>query len=183
MTEFVDACRQEWKRLGVPDPVANEMAADLDADLAEANAEGVSAAEVLGSGAFDPRSFAAEWATARGVVPTPAPTATLVEEPPAVPNNRTRNRTLAVVTIAAGFVLAFIGLALATRHSDSVAVRRVVGPLRPFGPEGIAKFPGPFAVHNSAPALHGLGVVLFLAGAAALIVATVYWSRRTRTSA
>ena len=33
MSEFVDECRREWHRLGVPDPVANEMAADLTADL------------------------------------------------------------------------------------------------------------------------------------------------------
>jgi len=63
--EFVEECRQEWKRLRVPDPVANEMAADLEADLKEAEAEGASAEEVLGSGAFDPRSFAASWAAAR----------------------------------------------------------------------------------------------------------------------
>jgi hypothetical protein len=36
VTEFVDECRSEWKRLGVPDAVANEMAADLAADLQEA---------------------------------------------------------------------------------------------------------------------------------------------------
>ena len=33
MSQFVEECRREWKRLGVPDPVANEMAADLAADL------------------------------------------------------------------------------------------------------------------------------------------------------
>jgi hypothetical protein len=40
-------CRREWKRIGVPDPVANEMAADLAADVEEADADGVSAEEVL----------------------------------------------------------------------------------------------------------------------------------------
>jgi hypothetical protein len=68
VNEFVEECRREWKRLRVPDPVANEMAADLAADLAEAEAEGVSPEEVLGSGAFDPRSFAASWAAERGVI-------------------------------------------------------------------------------------------------------------------
>ena len=68
MNEFVDECRREWKRLGVPDHVAAEMAADLEADLDEAAAEGVSAEEVLGSGAFDARSFASAWAAERGVV-------------------------------------------------------------------------------------------------------------------
>ena len=68
MNEFVSECRREWKRLGVPDPVANEMAAELEADLEEAEAEGVSAEGVLGSGAFDSRSFATAWAVERGVV-------------------------------------------------------------------------------------------------------------------
>src|SRR6266536_926983 len=67
VNDFVEQCRREWKRLRVPDPVANEMAADLAADLKEAEAEGASPEEVLGSGAFDPRSFAASWATERGV--------------------------------------------------------------------------------------------------------------------
>jgi hypothetical protein len=67
--EFVDACRREWRRLGVPEPAANEMAADLAADLKEAEQDGVTAEEVLGSGAFDPRAFAASWATERGLVP------------------------------------------------------------------------------------------------------------------
>ena len=40
MIEFVEECRQEWKRLRVPDPVANEMAADLEADLKEAGGRG-----------------------------------------------------------------------------------------------------------------------------------------------
>jgi hypothetical protein len=71
MSEFVEECRREWKRLGVPAPVANEMAADLAADLREADAEGVSPEEVLGSGAFDPQSFAASWAAERGVIDHP----------------------------------------------------------------------------------------------------------------
>jgi hypothetical protein len=71
VNKFVEECRSEWKRLGVPDSVANEMAADLAADLEEAEAEGASAEDVLGSGAFDPRSFAAAWAAERGVIPRP----------------------------------------------------------------------------------------------------------------
>jgi hypothetical protein len=34
VSEFIEECRREWKRLGVPDAAANEMAADLTADLA-----------------------------------------------------------------------------------------------------------------------------------------------------
>lgn len=67
MNEFVEECRREWRRLGVPDRVIEEMAAELAADLEEAEADGVSAGEALGRGASDARSFAADWATERGV--------------------------------------------------------------------------------------------------------------------
>ena len=71
MSQFVEQCRQEWRRLGVADPLAEEMAADLTSDLEEAETEGVSAEELLGSSASDPRSFAASWASERGIIPTP----------------------------------------------------------------------------------------------------------------
>jgi hypothetical protein len=66
MTAFVEECRREWKRLGVPDLLADEMATDLHADLVEAEADGVSAAEILGES--DPRRFAATVASERGLV-------------------------------------------------------------------------------------------------------------------
>ncbi len=72
VNEFVEECRQEWRRLGVPDPIANEMAADLTADIEEAEAEGGSAEDVLGNSVFDPRRFAAAWAGARGVTAPPS---------------------------------------------------------------------------------------------------------------
>lgn len=71
MTAFVEECRQEWKRLGVPDLLAEEMANELEADLAEAAADGISAAEMLGES--DPRRFAATWARERGLVAEPPP--------------------------------------------------------------------------------------------------------------
>jgi hypothetical protein len=71
MSEFVEQCRREWRRLGVPDPLAEEMATDLASDLREAEAEGVSAEELLGSSVFDPPSFAATWAVERGIIPKP----------------------------------------------------------------------------------------------------------------
>jgi hypothetical protein len=75
MSDFVEQCRREWKRLGVSDPLADEMATDLASDLSEAEAEGVSAEELLGSSAFDPPSFAATWAAERGIIPErPSPT-------------------------------------------------------------------------------------------------------------
>ena len=73
MIEFVEECRREWKRLGVPDPIANEMALDLTADIEEAEADGGSAEDVLGNSLFDPRRFAAAWASARGVTAPPTP--------------------------------------------------------------------------------------------------------------
>ena len=66
MSTFVEECRQEWRRLGVPDMLADEMAGDLAADLAEAQSEGVSASEILGES--DPRRFAATWASERGLL-------------------------------------------------------------------------------------------------------------------
>ena len=69
MSDFVEQCRREWKRLGVSDPLADEMAADLASDLNEAEADGVSVQELLGGSAFDPPSFAAAWAAERGIIP------------------------------------------------------------------------------------------------------------------
>lgn len=63
MNEFVNECRREWKRLGVPRSTAEEMAAELATDLDEGTPE-----EVLGSDAVDAASFARAWATERGVI-------------------------------------------------------------------------------------------------------------------
>src|SRR5438046_4874025 len=67
VNDFVEECRREWKRLRVPDPVANDMAAELAVDLEEAAAEGMPPEDLLGIGASDPRSFARAWAAERGV--------------------------------------------------------------------------------------------------------------------
>ena len=140
MNEFVEECRREWKRLHVPDPIANEMAADLEADLKEAEAEGASPEEVLGSGAFDPRSFAASWAAERGVA---QPTAAPVSQP--TPRARPRRR-LGVLAVLAGSALVgfvvLVGAALAfgrVRTSQAVvapAIRRVPFPPLPRGRVG-----------------------------------------------
>jgi hypothetical protein len=100
MSDFVEQCRREWQRLGVPDPLAEEMAADLTSDLADAESEGVSAEEFLGSTVFDPRSFAASWAAERGVIP----------DPPSRGNARRRPLVLAAFTTIAA--IALIGAAL-----------------------------------------------------------------------
>ena len=90
MTAYVEECRQEWKRLGVPDLLAEEMATELESDLAEAEADGVSATEILGES--DPRRFAATWATERGLV---------AERPP----QRKRRRLWIWVTVGFAILL------------------------------------------------------------------------------
>ena len=112
MNQFVEECRREWKRLRVPDPVAEEMAAELTADLDEAAAEGASPEEVLGSAASDPRSFAAAWAAERGVVPPQSLTA------------RLRRRSLLPVAIAALTIVAAVGAALVVFASPNASAHR-----------------------------------------------------------
>jgi hypothetical protein len=107
VNDFVEQCRREWKRLRVPDSVAEEMSADLAADLREAEAEGASLEEVLGSGASDARSFAASWAAERGVIPQPLLTA------------RLPRRALTLAAIAALTGIAAIGAALVIFASPS----------------------------------------------------------------
>ena len=104
MSDFVEQCRQEWRRLGVPDPLAEEMASDLASDLTDAEAEGVSVEELLGSSAFDPRSFAASWAAERGVIPVP----------PSRANARRRPRVLVAFTALAAIALIVAALLLLT---------------------------------------------------------------------
>ena len=98
MTDFVEQCRREWRRLGVPDPLAEEMAADLASDLSEAEAEGVSAEELLGNSSSDPRSFAASWAAERGIIPGP-------------PSRNARRRPLVLMAFTAIAAIALIGAA------------------------------------------------------------------------
>jgi hypothetical protein len=95
MSDFVEQCRGEWRRLGVPDPLAEEMAADLTSDLREAEADGISAEELLGSSAFDPRSFARSWAAERGIIPEP-------------PSRGTRRRPLVLVAFTAVAAIALL---------------------------------------------------------------------------
>ena len=112
MNRFIEECRREWKRLRVPDLVADEMAADLAADLEEAESEGVSAEELLG--ASDARSFAVSWAAERSVIPPPRGTA------------RLRARSLVLTAIAALTVIAAIGAALVLFASPDASPTAVV---------------------------------------------------------
>lgn len=198
MSPFVEECLREWRRLGVPDPVANEMAADLGADLAEAEAEGASAEDVLGSGAFDPRSFAAAWATERGVIPS---------APQRVSTASRRWRVPAV--IAAFAVVAIAGALLAFAASPSRTARvalpstflqrrvtlvvpsrlHVIGPRRGIVVPRLRFVPPPrvtggrivaMEVNGSGWDLRPVGLLLLVAGIVGMTVSTLYWWPRRR---
>jgi hypothetical protein len=164
VNDFVEECRREWRRLRVPDRDANEMAADLKADLEEAEAEGVSPEAVLGSEAFDPRSFAASWAAERGVV---GPLPERIDRHPR------RGRLLAGIGVSA--LVALIGLAfVSVRTGVSVSVAQAQ-PAFPFPPSPPA-VPEGSVVHSHAVFLPTIGLLLVLLGIAGAILALVYWS-------
>ncbi len=177
MSEFVEECRREWRRLGVPDPFANEMAADLTADLEEAEAEGASPEDVLGNSFFDPRRFAAAWAIARGVT-NPSPDRSSRWRPSIA---IALTALLGALTIGAGLVL-LVGL---RGHSFAVAARRIVagpGSMRLFVPgPGRVGFPGslgpPFAGTQIAGIeVHPLALLLMIIGVVGLgLLAVFYW--------
>jgi hypothetical protein len=162
MSDFVEQCRNEWRRLGVPDPLAEEMAADLASDLREAEAEGVSTEELLGSSAFDPRSFAASWAAERGIIPGPA-------------SRPTRRRPLALVAFTAFAAIALIGSALLLLTGEpkvSLVKSQTAAP---------RLFPPPGAIHTrsvvlSASAAAPVEWMLLLLAVVALGFAAWLWS-------
>jgi hypothetical protein len=127
VNEFIDECRREWRRLGVPDPIANEMVADLTADIEEAESEGGSAEDVLGNSAFDPRRFAGSWAIARGVTGPP------VSTPP-----RRRWPALAIGIAGCAALLAVVAAVVAGGRQSSAAVSSVSR----IGPRSVRVFPG-----------------------------------------
>jgi hypothetical protein len=187
VSEFVEECRREWKRLGVPDAAANEMAADLEADLEEAAGEGASAEEVLGSGAFDPRSFAAAWAAERGLVPPPRPTengAPRRSRPPAVA------AVFALVAIIGLVLLAVFAVHAAPEKRVAVAVKRPG--LGIVVPPGLRVVPAPggagprfgvvpaqgvrvVAAGASRSGLVPVGLLLLLVGFVGLVATLLYW--------
>jgi hypothetical protein len=186
VNQFVEQCRREWKRLRVPDPVADEMAAELMADLDEAAAEGASPEEVLGSAASDSRSFAAAWAAERGVVPPQAWTA------------RLRGRSLLPVAIAALTIVAAVGAALvvfASPNASAPVAALRLPPLAAYPTKAevaqqtwvIAKARGRVWVteadaQGSGVDIHRVGSILLIAGIAGVILSLplLFWppSRR-----
>jgi hypothetical protein len=169
MSEFVEQCREEWRRIGVPDPLADEMAADLASDLGEAEAEGVSAEEFLGSSAFDARSFAASWATERGIVPTP----------PMRGKARRRPVVLVVFTTVAALALIIAAVLLLTSEPKvSVVTQRPhVVPMP--GPTFVPPAPGGRVLHAGASA--PVEWMLLLLAIVALGFAAWLWSSRSRS--
>ena len=194
MSEFVEECRREWKRLGVPDPVANEMAADLAADLEEAKADGASAEEVLGSSVFDPRAFAGAWAAERG----------LIQRPPTREYHFPR-RSLLPAAIAAFALVAVIGAVLMIVASPSGHARlalastirsTLIGPqprldlaaprLRIVTP--LHEYVSPLPPAQSAQVFFtverndSVGFVLLIVGLAGIVALTLFWIGTGRSS-
>ena len=64
MSSVTDECRKTWRKLGVRRAVIEELAAELEADLADAEADGTSADAFVG---HDARALARQWATERGL--------------------------------------------------------------------------------------------------------------------
>jgi uncharacterized membrane protein len=160
VNDFVEKCRREWRHLRVPDAVANEMAADLEADLAEGEADGVSPEEVLGTSLFDPRSFAAAWAAERGVIPPASSTETQSKRP------------LILAAIAALTVIAVIGAALAIFvRSGSVAMVPSSRP-RLSPPPDMGQT---LHAHLSALDVRRIGATLLLVGLVGIALSALYW--------
>ena len=138
------------------------MAADLAADLKEAEADGVSPEEVLGSGAFDPRSFAAAWAAERGVSrPSPG-------------RQRVPRRSFILAAIAALVAIAISGAALAIFASPSGSESApVILPRRPAGPVWVT----PLDLHAGASGVdaRAIGLVLLIVGLAGIVLLTLFW--------
>jgi hypothetical protein len=166
MTDFVEQCRREWKRLGVPDPLAEEMAADLASDLREAEADGVPAEELLGSSAFDPCSFAASWATERGIIPVP----------PSRGSARRRPLVLVAFTALAAIALLGAALLLLTGQPKVAVVTSGTTP-----PHFVTPPPAPPPGRVVASASTPVEWVLLLLAIVALGFAAWLWSSRDRS--
>jgi hypothetical protein len=169
MTQFVDECRKEWRHLGVPEVVANEMAADLEADLTEAQADGVTPEAVLGNDYFDAKSFAASWATARGVV---SPT-------PSLPHRFRLPSWSLAAGAAVSAAAAMLGLViLVGRRVGSESVSAAAMPRPGLNrPQIPGLFIGLHRVFVSQPgfAIVALGGALFLAGLVGLALTLWFW--------
>jgi hypothetical protein len=172
MNDFVEQCRREWKRLGVPGPVAEEMAADLTADLGEASADGISPEELLGSSASDPRSFAATWAAERGIIPVSS----------GQRSGRNRPRFLVAFTAVAAIALIVSAVLLVTGQPrvTLVTYRAASAPVAS-APSAFVPPPGRVTASAAAP----VEWILLVLAIVAVSFAAWLWSswRRSRPSA
>jgi hypothetical protein len=172
MSDFVEQCRSEWRRLGVPDPLAEEMAADLASDLREAEADGVSAEEFLGSSVFDPRSFAASWAAERGIIPAPSDRG----------NARRRPLVLVAFTAVAAIALIVAALLLLTgQPTVSVVTSRTAHRHLPSPPPASFGQLGPSRVVLHTSASTPVEWLLLLFAIVALCFAAWLWTRWGRS--
>jgi hypothetical protein len=166
VNEFVEECRREWRRLGVPDPIANEMAADLAADIEEAESEGGTAEDVVGNSAFDPRRFAGAWASARGVTAPPA-----ISPPPR------RWPVLAFGLMGLAALLALGVAVLVGGRQSSAAI--FSGSRNLGGPRSVHAFPGSSVVLQHFQQFPGLALValfLLVVGVVGVGLAVLYWA-------
>jgi hypothetical protein len=166
VNQFIEECRREWRRLRVPRSVENEMAAELEADLAEAGAEGVTPEELAGS---DARSFARSWAAERAVA-RPRPRRVLL---------------FAGLALFAALSLAGAGLVLFASPDQSV---RAAGPpallARPSPPRNAESvtavwIAAPTTVEPADHDARTLGIVLLLVGLGGTTALTLFslWRR------
>jgi hypothetical protein len=152
MNEVLRVCLRTWKELGVPRVAREEMAAELEADLAEAAEAGV-AADVYIGGA--PRDVAVAWARERGLV---------------------RPRLRLVLTGAAAVVGAVPGAAFglfAAYGLSSPAIGQMFGDEVRVGPASYEMYyepPGWLIL-----ALYALGAAFAYAGALAAVRAVLTW--------
>lgn len=167
MNEFVQNCRAEWKRLGVPDRDADEMASDLAADIDAAGADGVSAEDLLGPSAADPRAFAASWAAARGVIPVPDP-----------PLSRRRRGPVPLIAFTAVSVVAFVAsvVMLATGQPKIVLHTSVSGAPQHMPGGANPLVPGTTVLASGAAPVEWL---LLVFSVVALAFCAWLWFRRT----
>ncbi len=179
MSQFVDECRKEWHRLGVVEAVANEMAADLEVDLAEAEADGVAPEAVLGNGFFDAQGFAGAWASARGVVDTGR----------RIPGSRRPPFWALAAGVSVGVSVVVLGLVVVVGghrfgSTSMASASPIAGPIvrQPLAP---GLFAGPRRVMLGRPvfAVAAIGGVAVLAGLVGLIgLGVLLWFWRSRSS-
>ncbi len=169
MSDFVEQCRAEWKRLGVADSIAEEMAADLASDIREAEVDGISLEELLGSSASDPRAFAASWATERGIVQTRRGRA---------PGARGRLPLVAFTGVAA-IALIVSALLLATGEPKvSLMTSRATSPHLPGSGASFAPPPGRVQASAAAP----IEWILLILALVALAFSVWLWRSRSGRS-